>query len=267
MPKAELVFGIHAVRALVERDPAGVLELWMQERRESPVIRRALSHPVASDITVHRVSRRTIDRMTGEGAHQGVVARYRESAAAPVVTLEQLLDREPRPSLVVVLDGVQDPRNLGACMRCAAGAGADAVVVAKHRGAPLTAVARKAASGAAERLPLVVVANLARALDRINDAGLTVLGAAADANRSLYEADLRTPLAFVLGGEQRGLRRLTREKCHGIVSIPLNAAVESLNVSVAAGVCLFEAVRQRSAGVGADSASTQIDVAGRYENR
>ena len=146
----------------------------------------------------------------------------------------------------MVLDEVQDPRNLGACMRCAAGAGADAVVVAKRRSASLTAVARKAASGAAERLPLVTVTNLASALERIAAAGLSVIGAAADAERSLYDADLRGPLAIVLGGEERGLRRLTRERCRQIVSIPLHGPVESLNVSVAAAVCLFEAMRQRS---------------------
>ena len=249
MAKAELVYGVHAVRALVERDPAGVLEVWLQERREPPALRRALSPRAASDIAVHRVSRETLDRMSGSGAHQGVAARYRPSAvAAPIVTLDRLLGRTPPPNLIVALDEVQDPRNLGACMRCAAGAGADAVIVPKRRSATLTAVARKAASGAVGRLPLVVVPNLASALGRIAEAGLSVIGAAEDADRSLYEVDLRVPHAIVLGGEERGLRRLTREKCREIVSIPLSGAVESLNVSVAAGICLFEAVRQRSAG-------------------
>ena len=248
MAKAELVFGVHAVRALVERDPAGVLEVWLQVRREPPALRRALSLPAASDIAVHRVSRETIERIAGPGAHQGVVARYRRSAAAPIVTLDRLLDRTPPPSLIVVLDEVQDPRNLGACLRCAAGAGADAVVVAKRRSASLTAAARKAASGAAERLPLVTVTNLAGALERIAAVGLSVIGAAADAEHSLYDVDLRGPLAIVLGGEERGLRRLTREKCHRVVSIPLRDPVESLNVSVAAAVFLFEAARQRRAG-------------------
>ena len=248
MAKAELVFGVHAVRALVERDPAGVLEVWLQARREPPALRRALSLPAASDIAVHQVSREAIERMAGPAAHQGVVARYRRSAAAPITTLDGLLDRTPPPSLIVVLDEVQDPRNLGACMRCAAGAGADAVVIPKRRSAPLTPAARKAASGAAERLPLVTVTNLADALERIAAAGLSVIGAAPDAERSLYDADLRGPLAFVLGGEERGLRRLTREKCLQVVSIPLHGSAESLNVSVAAAVCLFEAVRQRSNG-------------------
>ena len=248
MAKVELAFGVHAVRALVERDPAGVLEVWLQVRREPPALRRALSLPAASDIAVHRVSRETIERMIGSSAHQGVVARYRPNASALIVTLDQLLDRAPPPSLIVVLDEVQDPRNLGACMRCAAGAGADAVVIAKRRSVSLTAAARKAASGAAERLPLVTVTNLASALERIASAGLSVIGAAADATCSLYDADLRGRLAIVLGGEERGLRRLTREKCRQTVSIPLHDAVESLNVSVAAGICLFEAVRQRSAG-------------------
>ena len=258
MAKSSLVFGTHAVRALIEGDPAGVLEVWIQERREPPALRRALSLPGASGIAVHRVSRRTIDRMTGEGAHQGVAARYRPSPAAPVVTLGHLLDRDPRPNLLVVLDEVQDPRNLGACMRSAAGAGADAVIVTKHRRAPLTAAARKAASGAAERLPLVVVTNLARALERIDEAGLAVIGADAGAGGTLYETDLRVPLALVLGGERRGLRRLTRERCRQLVSIPLSGAVESLNVSVAAGICLFEAMRQRSTGDSSGGGESQL---------
>ena len=258
MAKAELVFGVHAVRALVERDPAGVLEVWLQARREPPALRRALSAPAACDIAVHRVTRETIDRMVGSGVHQGVVARYRPSAAAPVVTLDQLLHRTPSPSLIVVLDEVQDPRNLGACMRCAAGAGADAVVIPKRRSASLTATARKAASGAAEHLPLVSVTNLAGALERIAATGLSVIGAAADAEHSLYHVDLQEPHAIVLGGEERGLRRLTREKCRQIVSIPLHDPVESLNVSVAAAVFLFEAVRQRRAGTTAGDVGVQI---------
>ena len=247
MAKTELVFGAHAVRALVERDPAGILEMWLQVRREPPALRRALSLRAASGITVHRVARATIDRMVGPVAHQGVVARYRTSAGELVPTLQQLLERTPPPSLIVALDEVQDPRNLGACMRCAAGAGADAVVVSKRRSASLTAEARKAASGAAEHIPLVSVTNLASALERIAEAGLLVIGAAADTEQSLYGVDLCEPHAIVLGGEARGLRRLTREKCQRIVSIPLRDPVESLNVSVAAAVFLFEAVRQRSA--------------------
>ena len=248
MAKSELVFGTRAVQALIERDPAGVLEVWMQERRDPPALRRALALPTASDIARHRVRRETIERMVGDVAHQGVVARYRPTGSVPMLSLEQLLARTPPPSLIVVLDEVQDPRNLGACMRCAAGAGADAVVIGKRRSASLTAAARKAACGAADLLPLVVVANLSRALDRIAGAGLSVIGTSADAKRSLYEADLRGPMAIVLGGEERGLRRLTRERCGLIVSIPMREAVESLNVSVAAAICLFEAVRQRSAG-------------------
>ena len=255
MAKAELVFGVHAVRALVERDPAGVLEVWLQARRESAAFRRALSVSAALGIAVRRVPRETIERMVGPVAHQGVVARYRRSAAAAIVTLDALLDRTPPPNLVVVLDEVQDPRNLGACMRCAAGAGADAVVIPKRRSVSLTPAARKAASGAAERLPLVTVTNLANALERIAEAGFSVIGAAADTERSLYDADLRGPLAIVLGGEERGLRRLTRERCGQVVSIPLHGPVESLNVSVAAAVCLFEAVRQRSTGGPAGAAS------------
>ena len=259
MAKAELVFGVQSVRALVERDPAGVLEMWLQARREPPALRRALSLRAASDIAVHRVARETIERMVGPVAHQGVVARYRPSGVAPVATLDRILDRTPPPSLIVVLDEVQDPRNLGACIRCAAGAGADALVIAKRRSASLTAGARKAASGAAEHLPLVTVTNLASALERMAEAGLSVIGAAADAQRSLYDIDLRGPHAIVLGGEARGLRRLTRERCRQMVSIPLRDPVESLNVSVAAAVFLFETVRQRSTSGPADKTLAHAD--------
>ena len=255
MAKTELVFGMHSVRSLVERDPAGVLEVWLQARRESPALRRALSLRAASGIAVHRVARETIERMVGPVAHQGVVARYRPSGAAPFATLDQLLDRAPPPSLIVVLDEVQDPRNLGASMRCAAGAGADALVISRRRSASLNATARKAASGASEHLPLVTVTNLASALECIAGAGLSVIGAAADAERSLYDVDLRGPHAIVLGGEERGLRRLTRERCQQIVSIPLHAPVDSLNVSAAAAVFLFEALRQRSADGRADESA------------
>ena len=255
MAKVELVFGVHSVRSLVERDPAGVLEVWLQARRESPALRRALSLRAASGIVVHRVTREAIERMVGPVAHQGVVARYRPGGVAPFATLDQLLDRTPPPSLIVVLDEVQDPRNLGASMRCAAGAGADALVIPRRRSASLTATARKAASGAAEHLPLVTVTNLASALDCIAGAGLRVIGAAADAERSLYDVDLRGPHAIVLGGEERGLRRLTRERCRQIVSIPLRDPVESLNVSVAAAVFLFEAVRQRSVHGGVEESA------------
>ena len=255
MAKTELVFGVHSVRSLVERDPAGVLEVWLQTRRESPALRRALSLRAASGIAVHRVARETIERMVGPVAHQGVVARYRPSGVAPFATLDQLLDRAPPPSLIVVLDEVQDPRNLGASMRCAAGAGADALVISRRRSASLNATARKAASGAAEHLPLVTVTNLASALECIAGAGLSVIGAAADAERSLYDVDLRGPHAIVLGGEERGLRRLTRERCQQIVSIPLHAPVDSLNVSAAAAVFLFEALRQRSADGRADESA------------
>lgn len=246
MAKKTLTFGVHAARALIERDPTRVLEVWLQEGRPAPAIRLALESSTATGIAVREASRGTLDRIGGSKAHQGVVVRHLEdSECEPVVSLDSLLARSPKPDLLMVLDQVQDPRNLGACLRCAAGAGADAVIVPKRRSALLTPTARKAASGAAQRIPLVSATNLSRALDSLDDAGIALVGTAADARKSLYDIDLRIPVAFVLGGEERGLRRLTREKCHRIVSIPLDDSIESLNVSVVAGICFFEALRQR----------------------
>ncbi len=246
MAKKTLTFGAHAAQALIEEDPARVLEVWLQKDRPAPAIRRALEASVATGIAVKEASRETLDRLSGSKVHQGVVVRHLEGIdSESVLALPALLRRRPPPDLLMVLDQVQDPRNLGACLRCAAGAGVDALIIPKRRSALLTPTARKAASGAAERVPLVTATNLARALDEIDDAGITLVGTAADAPDSLFDLDLRPPVAFVLGGEEKGLRRLTREKCHRIVSIPLRPSIESLNVSVVAGICLFEAVRQR----------------------
>jgi 23S rRNA (guanosine2251-2'-O)-methyltransferase len=177
--------------------------------------------------------------------HQGVIARVRRQAAKiDEHNLLSALTRTVNP-LVLVLDGVQDPHNLGACLRSAAAAGALAVIVPRDNSAPLTPVARRAAAGAAESLPLVTVTNLARTLRDLKEAGVWIYGASHDAEASLYETDLRGPVALVLGGEGKGLRRLTREHCDGLFRIPMSGAVESLNVSVAAGISLFEVMRQR----------------------
>lgn len=198
----------------------------------------------ARGIPIRVAARAELDRLLAGVNHQGCAARMAAAAVAGEAELEDLLESLAAP-LLLVLDGVQDPHNLGACLRSAAAAGADAVIVPRDRAAGLTPAARKVAAGGAELVPLVRVTNLARCLRGLRAAGLRVVGSAADADQSIHEAVLTGPVALVLGGEGSGLRRLTRENCDLMVGIPMAAGLASLNVSVAAGVCLFEAVRQR----------------------
>ena len=251
----ELVYGRHAVAALLASDPAGVRELWLQENRHDALAERTRETARRHGIALSEVSRTTLDRLCAGAAHHGIAASYRATRArlaprrAPA-DADALVEQLGEQALLLVLDGVQDPHNLGACLRTAEAAGADAVVVPRHRAVGLTAAARQAASGAAERVALVVVANLAEALARLARAGLLVVGASADAAHDYTGVDLGGRVAIVLGGEGKGLRRLTRERCDLLVRIPMAGAAQSLNVSVAAGVMLFEARRQRAAARG-----------------
>lgn len=242
----EWVYGLRSVGALLERDALGVRELWVQSTRLDEPIQRIASAADLNGIKLHRVQRKTLDRLAKAVSHQGVVARYRSRHSAPATDLKALLAGLSQMPLMLVLDGVQDPHNLGAVLRSADAAGAHAVIVPRSRSVHLTPAVRKVACGAAETVPLVVVANLARSLESLQDLGVHVVGAASGAPCPLYQADLAQPVALVLGGEQGGLRRLTREKCDLLVNIPMTGTVQSLNVSVAAGVLLFEANRQRS---------------------
>jgi 23S rRNA (guanosine2251-2'-O)-methyltransferase len=201
-------------------------------------------------VPVRRVARTELDERVPGVSHQGVVAEMTVAAALSENELPQFLDGLGKPPLLLILDGVQDPHNLGACLRSADAAGVDAVILPKDRSAPLNATARKVACGAAETVPVVRVTNLARTLRAIRDAGVWLYGAAGEAQQALYDVDLSGPVALVLGGEGKGLRRLTREHCDALMAIPLAGSVSSLNVSVAAGICLFEARRQRAASAG-----------------
>lgn len=249
----ELVYGKHAVAALLEGDPAGIRELWLQDGRKDVVHARAKAFAARHGVSVHSVSRATLDRMLEGARHQGIAARYRATRAPTTNDLDELLAARADATLLLVLDGVQDPHNLGACLRSADAAGADAVIIPARRAVGLTPAVRKSASGAVERMPLVTVPNLAQALRRMRDAGVFLFGARAGAGIAYTEADLRGSVGLVLGGEGRGLRRLSGELCDQIIHIPMRTGVESLNVSVAAALCLFEARRQRSGEVtGAD---------------
>jgi 23S rRNA (guanosine2251-2'-O)-methyltransferase len=244
--KDELICGLHAVLAALKAHPEEIDGLWVSSERQDSRMSEVLAVARAAKIKVHRSPRVALDRMSDGVPHQGVIAR-RLAVPRPVhEDLAEFVAGISGKPLILVLDGVQDPHNLGACLRVADAAGAQAVVVPRDRAAPLSAVARRAAAGAAESLPLFQVTNLARALEELKEAGVWVIGTAADGEQSVFQADLTGPVALVLGGEGDGMRRLTREHCDLLVRIPMGGSVESLNVSVAAGVCLFEAVRQRS---------------------
>ncbi|GAB4168066.1 MAG: 23S rRNA (guanosine(2251)-2'-O)-methyltransferase RlmB [Wenzhouxiangellaceae bacterium] len=236
--------GINPVAQLLSRSPERVLQLWVtrDRGRVAHLVEQARAH----GIPVHDAHDSALERLAGDAAHQGVVAEIRSTGPLPESALDELLESAGPQALVLVLDQVQDPHNLGACLRSAAAAGACAVVIPAHRAAPLTPAARKSSAGAAEVVPVVQVGNLARAIDRLKRAGLWCIGLDGRSDQSLYATDLNRPLALVLGNEQTGLRRLTRERCDLVASIPMPGGFESLNVSVAAGIALFEAVRQRA---------------------
>lgn len=241
-----LVFGLHAVQAVLEKQAGRVVSLLLQRGRGDQRIEAIEKLATAAGIAIERRDVRDLDQLSGNARHQGVIARFATAGVQGEGALDDVLDHAgPRP-LILVLDGVQDPHNLGACLRTADAAGVDAVVVPRDRAAGLSPAVRKVASGAAETTPLIQVVNLARTLRHLKERELWVVGAAGEAETDLYAADLKGPSVIVMGSEGEGLRRLTREHCDVLVRIPMLGAVESLNVSVATGVVLFEARRQRA---------------------
>jgi 23S rRNA (guanosine2251-2'-O)-methyltransferase len=244
----ETVGGWHAVLALLERSPERVLSIGLDRSRKGPRRTQLLQAARVAGIAVEETNTEALDRQAGHSNHQGVVARCRTAAERNEADLKLFLAELPKNPLLLVLDGIQDPHNLGACLRSADAAGAQAVSLPRDNSAPITPVVRKVASGAAETLPVFQVTNLARVLDELKAAGVWLAGAAGEAEQELYDVDLRGAVALVLGAEGTGLRRLTREKCDFLVRIPMSGTVDSLNVSVATGICLFEAVRQRRKG-------------------
>jgi 23S rRNA (guanosine2251-2'-O)-methyltransferase len=249
MPRDELIFGLHAVMAALKYEPERLRVIWVDHNRRDARLRLLLEEAGRQGIAIHWESRETLDRMSGGSHHQGVVVRCVTSKVTRgEKDLHGLLASAEGPALLLVLDGVQDPHNLGACLRCADAAGVHAVLAPADRAVGLNATVRKVACGAAETVPFIQVTNLARALRHLQEWGLWVIGATAEAEKTLYEVDLSGPLALVLGSEEKGLRRLTREVCDSLARIPMTGRGESLNVSVAAGIFLFEAVRQRKVG-------------------
>ena len=249
MSAGSIVYGLHAVRAILARRPKDVLRLCLAQGRDDQRVRELRELAAAQGVRAASVPMTALDQETGGAAHQGVLAEVRPSAPLNENALLDLLTTAVTPPLVLVLDGVSDPHNLGACLRTADAAGATAVVAPRDRAAGLTPAVRKVAAGAADVVPFAQVTNLARSLRDMKAAGLWIAGTDGAAEQTVFAADLTGPLAVVLGSEGRGLRRLTRECCDFSVCLPMRGSVESLNVSVAAGIVLYEALRQRGAQV------------------
>ncbi|MDH3738857.1 MAG: 23S rRNA (guanosine(2251)-2'-O)-methyltransferase RlmB [Alphaproteobacteria bacterium] len=241
----ETVCGFHVVEALLNRAPQRVLAVYLDKQRDDARARALRGLAARVGVSVHACGAETIEQRVAGERHQGVMAEVRPAPLRDEHDLSALIDDRERPVLILVLDGVQDPHNLGACLRTAEAAGADAVIVPRDRACAMTPAVRKVASGAADLMPVYRVVNLARCLERLKSAGVWVVGAAEGAPQSVFDTDLTGSLALVLGGEQSGLRRLTRGSCDTLAHIPTAGANTSLNVSVASGVCLFEALRQR----------------------
>ncbi|MDF2691028.1 MAG: rlmB [Gammaproteobacteria bacterium] len=248
MLKQETIYGLHSVNAKLSNDSKSVHELYVLEGRKDQRIQQILNAAKQAGIRVQFCSRQVLDEKVHGENHQGVVALCDPSEVYTEADIPRLLESSKKPVLILALDGVEDPHNLGACIRSADAAGVSFIIVPKDRSSPLTAVARKVASGGAENVPFIAVTNLARTLQFLQEQGCWSVGLAGEADQSIYEVDLKGPSVLVLGAEGEGLRRLTKEHCDYLAYIPMNGSVSSLNVSVATGVALFEAVRQRVKG-------------------
>jgi 23S rRNA (guanosine2251-2'-O)-methyltransferase len=241
-----LVFGFHSVTSRLRSQAASVKELYVDARREDGRMRELLSAAAQAGVEARRVDGARLDKLCPNRRHQGVVAI---AEAQPLrVGFDELLDAIEGPPLLLLLDGVTDPRNLGACLRVADGAGAHAVIAPKDHACPLNEAAIQTASGAAESVPYIMVTNLARTIDELQERRITVIGTADGTEATLYDIEVPASVAWVLGAEGVGLRRLTRERCDSLVSIPMAGQVSSLNVSVAAGVVLYETLRRTRLG-------------------
>lgn len=248
MSQWEKIYGIHAVEALLNHHPKRVKQLFILEGRQDPKIQHIIELAKKNYTKIQISSRDELNELTAEDAvHQGVVAEVSPSQVWNEAMLEELLEKLAEPPLLLVLDNITDPHNLGACLRTADAAGVQAVIIPKDKSATLNATVRKVACGAAEVIPLVTVTNLARTLEKLQQRGLWIVGTAGEAEQEIYQQDLTIPTVLVMGAEGKGMRRLTRDHCDYLVKLPMLGSVSSLNVSVATGICLFEAVRQRKA--------------------
>lgn len=240
------IYGIHSVSRYLDRDADAVAQVWMLNRMRSPRARLLKEKIQSLGLAVQTVPRQTLDKLAHSRQHQGFLIETRMMSRDNLTDLSALIKQGiNEATLILILDSVQDPHNLGACIRTAVAAGVNSIVVPKHNAAKMNDTVRKVASGAAEEINLITVVNFARGIRQLKDAGVWIVGLAGDAQQSLYQADLSGAIALVMGGEQRGLRPSIRKECDHLLSIPIADAIESLNVSVATGIALFEVVRQR----------------------
>ncbi len=243
MSSSKVLFGFHAVGVRLKVAPQSIIEVYFEASRRDARMRQFLERAKEAGVRLIEADGLRLAKLAGSHGHQGVAALVQPLAQAR--SLDDLLDQISGPPLLLVLDGVTDPHNLGACLRVADGAGAHAVIAPKDHAAGLNATVSKVASGAAETVPYFMVTNLARTLNELKERQIWVIGTAGESDKSIYQVDLKGPTALVLGAEGQGMRQLTRKTCDELVHIPMRGAVDSLNVSVASGVCLYEAVRQR----------------------
>jgi 23S rRNA (guanosine2251-2'-O)-methyltransferase len=245
MAKQNLTFGMHAITSVLENSPEKIKQLWVKQGRDDHKLQQIIALAEQRGIAIQQVPVKTLDKLVN-GRHQGVVAELGQAQVSLNENdLTALLDKTEQPFLLI-LDGVEDPHNLGACLRSADAAGVTAVIAPKDKAVGITPIVSKVACGAAETVPFVQVTNLARTLEMLKQRGIWLYGAAGEAEQTLYQQALTGPIALVMGAEGKGLRRLTREHCDFLLKIPMVGTVESLNVSVATGICLFEILRQRS---------------------
>jgi 23S rRNA (guanosine2251-2'-O)-methyltransferase len=243
--KLEAVYGLHAVTTLLQRSPDQVVELWVMKGRQDQRMQRVLELAAEQGLDIREADKGLMNQKADEGNHQGIIAWRKPVQNKNEKHLPDILDGISGNALILILDGVTDPHNLGACLRTADAAGVQVVIAPKDKSAPLNATAAKVACGAAEAVPYIQVTNLARTMKELQERGIWIVGTAGEATHSIYQQDFTGPTALVMGAEGSGMRRLTREHCDYLVNIPMAGEVSSVNVSVATGICLFEAVRQR----------------------
>ncbi|NBY70923.1 MAG: 23S rRNA (guanosine(2251)-2'-O)-methyltransferase RlmB, partial [Betaproteobacteria bacterium] len=243
MSSPKVLFGFHAVGVRLKTAPQSIVEIYFEPTRRDARMRQFVAKAQEAGVRLIEADALRIAKLSGSHGHQGVAARV--EPLPQVHSLDELLESLTEPALLLVLDGVTDPHNLGACLRVADGAGVHAVIAPKDHAVGVNATVAKVASGAAETVPYFMVTNLARTLNELKERNIWCIGTSEDAPKTLYEVDLQGPVALVLGAEGEGIRQLTRKTCDELVRLPMKGAVESLNVSVASGVCLYEAVRQR----------------------
>ena len=244
MAQNEWLYGLHAVDAVLATEPERIIEIFALKGRNDDRLNDAVNQARRFGISVQFCHRKVLDDKVSGEQHQGIVAKAKPGRVLDENDLDRLIEQHPSP-LFLVLDGVTDPHNLGACLRTANAAGASAVIVPKDKSAGLTGTARKVACGAAETTPFIQVTNLSRTLKAMQGQGVWVIGTAGEATQEIYDVTLKGPMALVMGAEGKGMRRLTRETCDELVKLPMAGSVSSLNVSVATGICLYEMVRQR----------------------